>query len=524
MSLDTLLDEDQRRRLEQQQGTASAGEMDQMAGSGLLEDDSGPPPDAPPAPSGDETAPPPAPEAETAPQGSQTPAQDLLKQVQGGQISRPALDKAFGPPPTPQNEPGAQVFAPKMGDAPGIDWKGLSDRLAAARQRDSASKQSDNWLTNIASVLNPRAHVDSGSNETAGVEDELKLAQAKQKMADEQAQAEGRGAKATNDAAELARRRESDSWREMADRMKLTDAAQKEGDQSKEKERTYRDKAAEEQAARSEREANGEVERKLKQAQIDKLNRVPTGPRAKATAAAEKAKKGEENVTTAADEIMSGQMSTDDLKGRDPEFRKAVTSEIYKRDPKFSFHKAQLFNNQISEYYDAKPGSAGATLQATKTARDHLQLMKEQAAKLDNSDSRTLNTIKQKFANELGFNTVAEALGAFKTGQITTGSELATAYNHATEGGHKAYEMILDPTTPPKVAAAQFDMITKQMDERMSERELPLRALAQTPGHHKMIDELFPKASASAAAKEGDEKDLPSGAKAVYRNGKWVKK
>ncbi len=531
MSLDTLLDEDQRRRLEQQQGTASAGQMDQMAGSGLLEDDETTPPDAPPAPSGAETAPPPAPEAETAPQGSQTPAQDLLKQVQGGQISRPALDKAFGPPPTPQNEPGAQVFAPKMADAPGIDWKGLSDRLAAARQRDSASKQSDNWLTNIASVLNPRAHVDSGSNETAGVEDELKLAQAKQKMADEQAQAAGRGAKATTDAAELDRRRKADQLKEDMERAGLTSKYQFEGDREKEAIRKRQNDEAEKQAARSRQDDLDKQKAAMDAANIEhtkaetaKLNRVPTGPGAKATAAAEKAKKGEENVTTAADEIMNGQMTTDDLKGRDAEFRKAVTTELYKRDPKFSLHKAQLFNNQISEYYDAKPGSAGATLQATKTARDHLQLMKEQAAKLDNSDSRTLNTIKQKFANELGFNTVAEALGAFKTGQITTGSELATAYNHATEGGHKAYEMILDPTTPPKVAAAQFDMITKQMDERMSERELPLRALAQTPGHHKMIDELFPKASASGAAKEGDESKLSSGVPIIYRGGKWVKK
>ncbi len=546
MSLDTLLDEDQRQRLEQQRGgSASPAQFAQQAGSGQLEDDESTTPAAQspadgaqwrpdwqngatddpqadfPAPSGDETAQPPAPVAEAPPAAAQTPAQDLLKQVQGGQITHPAVDAAFGSPPAPKTEPNGSA---KLAAAPGIDWKGLSDRLALARQHDQSSKLRDNVLTNLSSVLNPRARVDSGANETAGAEDDFKIAQAK-------AAEEKTGAKSQADAAELARRRELDQWKEMADRMKLTESAQKEGDLSKEKERTYRDKAAEEQAARSEREATGEANRKkmaleteLLQKKLAAFGQPRPGAGVKAKAAEEKAKKGEENVATAADEIMNGQMTTDDLKGRDPEFRKAVTTELYKRDPKFSLHKAQLFNNQISEYYDAKPGSAGATLQATRTARDHLQLMKEQAAKLDNSDSRSLNTIKQKFANELGFNTTAEALGAFKTGQITTGSELASAYNHATEGGHKAYEMILDPTTPPKVAAAQFDMITKQMDERMSEREAPLRALAQSPGHHKMIDELFPKASASGTAKEGDESKLSSGVPIVYRNGKWVKK
>ncbi len=182
---------------------------------------------APPeAASGDETAQPPGPVAEGAPQSKPATTVELLAQVKAGQLSRPAIDTAFGPPPTPQNEPGAQTFAPKLGDSAGIDWKGLSDKLSAARDRQSSLKTHDNVLNNINSVLNPRFHSDSGDGGVAGAEDEVKLSEAKQADAEKQ-----RAAMASGD--ELKRRAEADQWRRFDAGLNGVSAAQAAADKAK---------------------------------------------------------------------------------------------------------------------------------------------------------------------------------------------------------------------------------------------------------------------------------------------------
>ncbi len=242
MSLDTELEEDRRRRLEQ--SPASDAQMAQMAGTGELDDPEPTPDVAPEADSGDQAASPPAPVAENAPESKPTSAVELLAQVKRGQISRPAVDAAFGPPPTPQNEPGASVFAPKMAEAPGIDWKGLSDRLASARSGAASAKTRQNVFANTGNAGKYVEDTRAGDDDVAAAGDEMKIAQAK-------AAEEKTGAKSQADAAELARRRDLDKWKEMADRMKLTDAAQKEGDLSKEKIRERQNKEAEDQAKRS---------------------------------------------------------------------------------------------------------------------------------------------------------------------------------------------------------------------------------------------------------------------------------
>ncbi len=440
-----------------------------------------------PAPSGDETAPPPAPVAETPPESQPATAVDLLAQVKRGQISRPAVDAAFGPPPTPRNEPGASAFPPKMGEAQGVDWKGLADRLASARQRDDSTGRNNALLS--SSVLGAPLKLADG-HETAGAEDEMKIAQAKAAEGDKFA---ARAAQA----AEAKRRAEHDDWTRFDAGLKGVTAAQKDADRAK--------ADAEKAKLESEHQAVGDqrLEQTLAETirhnqamegnagkAIDARAKKTAGGGLKAKAAAEKAAKAATNVDTMIDGIYEGTIDPADLGTRSNEFKQDFETAMARKHPGFSMSKAGQLFRQLNEYADAKAGSAGATLQATKTAYSHLKLMRDQFAKLDNGDSRTINELRQRFANQLGFSDVSAALGAVKAGNVTTGSELATTYNHATEGGHKAYEAILDPATPPKVAAAQFEMILKQMDERMAEREAPLRRMAQTPGHHKLVDEL----------------------------------
>ncbi len=236
---DTSLEEDQKARFDPR--TASDAQLRQMAGMGQPEPIPNATGDAVPEPLGldepmptaqDAGAPPPV-----AAPGPQTPV-DLLAQVRQGQISRPALDKAFGPPPTPQNEPGAALAQPGAGSAQGLDWKGLADRLSAARGRQSGLKNYDNTLNNINSVLNPHFKSDSGGDdEVAGAEDELKLAQAKQTMETQAAQEGDRKA-------QLQRQNAGDEWRQIHERMQLTQSAQLAADKAKaeaEKEKYERD-------------------------------------------------------------------------------------------------------------------------------------------------------------------------------------------------------------------------------------------------------------------------------------------
>ncbi len=497
---DTQLEEDQRRRLDQQVGSASDAEMAQMGGAPQPEwspDWRNGAPDEPPAPveaaSDAETAQPPGPVPKSGPQSKPATVVELLAQVKAGQLSRPAIDTAFGPPPTPRNEPGAQTFAPKLGDSTGIDWKGLSDRLKQAHGEAGRRRGEQNFFANVGNTGKYVTDERLGSDDVAAAEDELKLGQAKQKMSDEQAAAEGRTAKAQTDAAELARRRDLDSWREMADRMKLTSAAQGAADKNKseaEKAKT----AAEAKAVEDQRKEQEFAEKtRLDQSLIDERNRkhVPgsgLGPKAKA--AADKAAKATENVDTAADEIHDGRMTTMDLKGRDPEFRKAVTVAMNKKYPEDSLAKHQRFNEAYDEYATAKPGTAGGRLQASKTAMEHIGQMAEQFKKLGNGDSEAINSLKNRLAVQMGFGSAGDALKAFEAGTAVTAGETAGAYGANTEGGHENFAKIFSPNTKPSQAAAAMEMIREQMATRNRQADAALRQFAQSPGQHKLIDEL----------------------------------
>lgn len=493
-----------------------------------------------------ETAPPPAPAPESAPQPKPATAVDLLAQVKQGQVTRPALDAAFGPPKTPPNEPGASAFPPKMGEAQGLDWKGLADRLSAARNRQASLKTHDNVLNNINSVLNPRFHSDSGGDaEVAGAEDELKLGQAKQKMGDEQAAAEGRTAKSQTDAAELERRRQADNWKRIADGLnrtdKRTDVAAKEagveatkkteGDSLEATKAAYLDTAEGKRSGLTPEKLAGVKTLKDFQLLTSNIDAAPkphgTGPGLKAKAAADKAAKATENVDTAADEIHDGRMTTMDLKGRDPEFRKAVTVAMNKKYPEDSLAKHQRFNEAYDEYASAKPGTAGGRLQASKTAMEHIGQMAEQFKKLDNGNSEAINSLKNKLAVEMGFGSAGDAVKAFEAGTAVTAGETAGAYGANTEGGHEHFAKIFSPNTKPSQAAAAMEMIREQMATRNRQADAALRQFAQSPGQHKMIDELGlvqKSADGKASPKEGDESKLASGVPIVFRGGKWVKK
>ncbi len=399
------------------------------------------PADEPSAPveaaSGDETAQPPGPVAESAPESKPATAVELLAQVKAGQLSRPAIDTAFGPPPTPQDEPGAQTFAPKLGDSAGIDWKGLSDRLSAARDRQASLKTHDNVLNNINSVLNPRFHSDSGDGGVAGVEDELKLGQAKQKMSDEQAAAEGRTAKSQTDAAELARRRDLDSWREMADRMKLTSAAQGASDKNKseaEKAKT----AAEEKA----------VADQLHEAQLQETTRhnvATEGNSAKAIEARGKKKGGgpagpmpkEGDIDSVPEDMRETVRAIGEKRAKPPDpgsrFGQKVLGYVLAVYP-------HLDTTEFGAYRAAKDKLAVNTeLQALETARNHLRRARGNIP--DNMDSPTANKIRQAILTGVG----ADTLTPFETDVKVAADELAHAYGNNSETGRATIEHLLAP-------------------------------------------------------------------------------
>ncbi len=497
--LDTLFDEDQRLRLEQQQGgSASPAQFAQQAGSGLLDEPENEATDASPAADDAQTAPTAAPEAESAPKEPPAPAPSLLKQVQAGQITRPALDAAFGPPPTPQNEPGGSA---KLADAPGIDWKGLSDRLASARTRAGTAKTVQTVFANAA---NPGRYVEdthAGDEDVAAAEDEIKIAQAK-------AAEEKTGAKSQADAAELARRRDLDQWKEMADRMKLTDAAQKEGDLSKEKERTYRDKAAEEQAARSEREANGEIDRKKKEAEIahlaaedKKLGRVPVAKPSKVVAAGEEMSKIEEGKPeTVPADIRQTVVDLSRGVGKMPEAGSRNGQRTLEALKRF---KPGADPTDFEAYQKVKLATAtDPALLAIKVAREHLGEARRVLS--DNFDTQALNKI-HKALNEGSGGT---DFTAPETALLVAAHEVSNVYGIGDQTGKELIEKLLDPTQGPK-----------QLKERLA--MIDALVAGKERGFTSRQADYAPK---TGAAKEGDEKALPSGAIAVYRGGKWVKK
>ena len=148
------------------------------------------------------------------------PAVALLERVKGGDVDRESFDRAF--PPMPEAGPSA----PPMSEARGgsqPDWKGMSERLKMARTKQHGAKFADDMYTGTLGVLNPHYRSNSAAtadSDVAAAGDELTLAKARHGMELADSAEADRKAK-------ISRRVKGDEWREMAERMRMVDKAQR---------------------------------------------------------------------------------------------------------------------------------------------------------------------------------------------------------------------------------------------------------------------------------------------------------
>ena len=509
MNLDTGLEEDWKRRLEPQ--TASDAELAQMAGAPQPDEEE----DLPALPVNESPGVPSA-QAEEPPKAASS-AVDLLAQVKAGQLSKPALAAAFGPPPMPAPDDGS-------GNASGVDWKGLAGRLGMARGQDESTSLRNSVYGGINSVLNPHwGGREKEGQATAAAEDELRLAKSKQDMGI-------RGAQEADRRSELGRRTAADKLRaEMAQAGFLSreEAAKAKAKADREKsERDAEAKAVEDQRKEVELGQRG----KLIDAQVRHLDRPPAVKPGKPVPVPEPVLKAGELDGVPADirpqvaAIINLQAPVPTVTTRDPE-QKKIRKILYQVKPDFDESAYNRKASGLLHITNAKDTTA------LPVAIHHLDLAEKAINDTPEGaqfDSPTMNRMYQSVIAGTG----GEEFVGPRFGLKVAADEVAAVYGANTEGGREAIAKMFDPSASKKQRLEVIRNARQYIAGKLAGGQENIDRIDPTGSSHFSL--MTPSVRAAlgegetkapgAGPKEGDEKTLSSGATAIYRNGKWVKK